>query len=208
MHKTIDINQRIPLDVLHVALESYLNDTYSNDYIIEQLRLEYSGENRIKKSLRIVNKIVPNNPIIAKLSEHPDEVLISLKKRPDRNIILIALLCSAFPFAFDTLRTFGKYFLVQKSINSHIIKRDLCSVYGGNRATTNGLYSIIPMFIEGNFFKRHKIGSYNSIETAPLKFPISLSIFEQSFSVNSNKPFKEMLYDPYFFFLNLSSFND
>ena len=48
-NKSIDINQRIPLETLHAALEAYLNDNYSNDYIMEQLRLEYNGENRLKK---------------------------------------------------------------------------------------------------------------------------------------------------------------
>ena len=57
-NKSIDINQRIPLDTLYAVLESYLNDSYSNEYVLEQLRLEYNGENRLKKSLRIVNKII------------------------------------------------------------------------------------------------------------------------------------------------------
>ena len=57
-NKSIDINQRIPLDTLYAALESYLNGSYSNDYILEQLRLEFEGENRLKKALRIVNKII------------------------------------------------------------------------------------------------------------------------------------------------------
>ena len=55
---SIDINQRIPLYALEVALNSYLTNNYSNDYILEQLRLDFQGENRLKKALRIVNKIV------------------------------------------------------------------------------------------------------------------------------------------------------
>ena len=57
MNKSIDINQRIPLDTLYAALEAYLNGSYTNDYVLEQLRLEFEGENRLKKALRIVNKI-------------------------------------------------------------------------------------------------------------------------------------------------------
>lgn len=57
-NKSLYINQRIPLDTLFVALESYLDGNYSDDYILEQLRLEFKGENRLKKALRIVNKIV------------------------------------------------------------------------------------------------------------------------------------------------------
>ena len=62
-NKSIDINQRIPLDTLYAALESFLNGSYSNEYILEQLRLEFNGENRLKKALRIVNKIIQKNPL-------------------------------------------------------------------------------------------------------------------------------------------------
>ena len=201
MHKTIDINQRIPLDVLHVALESYLSGTYSNDYIIEQLRLEYSGENRIKKSLRIVNKIVPNNPIIAKLSEHPAEVKNALKKRTDRNVILIALLCSAFPFAFDVLQTFGKFFLVQDTINSETIKKSIAGVYGGNRATKNGLYSVVPMFIEAGFFERTKPGLYSVTKMATVFSEVSIIAYKESFIQNIGILLPHHELDPYFNFL-------
>lgn len=201
MHKTIDINQRIPLDVLHVALESYLNGTYSNDYIIEQLRLEYSGENRIKKSLRIVNKIVPNNPIIAKLSEHPAEVKNALKKRTDRNVILIALLCSAFPFAFDALQTFGKFFLVQDTINSETIKKSISAVYGGNRATENGIYSVVPMFLEAGFFERTKPGLYSVTKMATVVSEISITAYKESFIQNNGILLPHHELDPYINFL-------
>lgn len=201
MHKTIDINQRIPLVVLHVALESYLNGTYSNDYILEQLRLEYSGENRIKKSLRIVNKIVPNNPIIAKLSEHPVEIKNALKKRTDRNVISIALLCSAFPFAFDVLQTFGKFFLVQDTINSETIKKSISGVYGGNRATENGLYSVVPMFIEAGFFERTKPGLYCVTQMGSVVSEVSITAYKESFIQNNGILLPHHELDPYFNFL-------
>ena len=51
-NKSIDINQRIPLDTLYAGLEAYINGHYSNEYVLEQLRLEFEGENRLKKALR------------------------------------------------------------------------------------------------------------------------------------------------------------
>ena len=56
--KSIDINQRIPLSILETALFTLLNNEYSEEYILELLHTEFTGENRIKKALRIVNKIV------------------------------------------------------------------------------------------------------------------------------------------------------
>ena len=91
-NKSIDINQRIPIETLTSALESYLNDSYCNEYIIEQLRLDFSGENRLKKALRIVNKIIPQSPLNELLLENKEEIKNIIKKKADRNVILIALL--------------------------------------------------------------------------------------------------------------------
>jgi hypothetical protein len=130
-HKSIDINQRIPLDTLYAALESYLNGNYSEDYILEQLRLEFKGENRLKKSLRIVNKIILRNPLLAFIEENKEQIKQAIKKKYDRNLILISLLNSSFVFSFDTLQLLGKYLSVQDLVNREIIKKALASVYGG-----------------------------------------------------------------------------
>ena len=102
-NKSIDINQRIPLETLYAALEAYLNDNYSNEYIMEQLRLEYSGENRLKKALRIVNRIIPKNPMLPLINEKKAALKLAIKKKQDRDIILIALLNSAFPFSVHNI---------------------------------------------------------------------------------------------------------
>src|SRR5690625_1770577 len=124
-NKSIDINQRIPIDTLHIALESYLNDNYSDDYILEQLRLEFTGENRLKKALRIVNKIILNNPMQELIKERHSEIQTAIKNKVDRDIILISLLNSAFPFSFDVLQTFGKFFAVQELVNTETIMKSI-----------------------------------------------------------------------------------
>ena len=160
-HKLIDINQRIPLETLYVALVSYLNGTYSDDYILEQLKLEFRGENRLKKSLRIVNKIILRNPLNKFIEENKEQIKLAIKKKNDRNMILIALLNSSFSFSFDTLRFLGKYLSVQDIVSRETIKKSLASVYGGNRATQNALDSVIPMFIEAGLIKRPTLGVYH-----------------------------------------------
>ena len=97
-NKSIDINQRIPIDTLYVALQSYLNGSYSNEYVLEQLRLEFEGENRLKKALRIVNKIILKNPLNDLILENKSEIENAIKIKTDRDVIIIALLNSAFPF--------------------------------------------------------------------------------------------------------------
>lgn len=204
-HKSIDINQRIPLDTLYAALESYLNGNYSEDYILEQLRLEFKGENRLKKSLRIVNKIILRNPLLKFIEENKDQIKQTIKKKHDRNAIIIALLNSSFAFSFDTLQLLGKYLSVQDLVNREIIKKALASVYGGNRATENAIDSVIPMFIEAGLIKRPTLGVYQRNADFQISSTISKQIFIESFKTNSTLDGIQeyQLRDPYFMFLNV-----
>lgn len=203
-HKSIDINQRIPLDTLYAALESYLNGNYSEDYILEQLRLEFKGENRLKKSLRIVNKIILRNPLSAFIDENKDKIKQAIKKKHDRNLILVSLLNSSFSFSFDTLQLLGKYLSVQDLVNREIIKKALTSVYGGNRATENAIDSVIPMFIEAGLIKRPTLGVYQCSADFQISTSVSKQIFIESFKANNTLDGIEeyQLRDPYFLFLN------
>lgn len=202
-NKSIDINQRIPLDALSAALESYLNDNYSNDYILEQLRLDFDGENRLKKALRIVNKIVPQSPLSELLLSNREEIKNIIKKKADRDVILIALLNSAFPFSFEVLRTFGKFFSVQDMVNTQTITKPISNIYGGNRATVNAIYSVVPMFLEAGFFLRPKQGIYQTTEQLNISSPLTIQIYQESFKLNNtyNSLNEYQIRDPYFFFM-------
>lgn len=202
-NKSIDINQRIPLETLYAALEAYLNDDYSNEYIMEQLRLEYSGENRLKKALRIVNRIIPKNPISPFINENKQALKLAIKKKQDRDIILIAMLNSSFPFSYDVLKIFGKYFAVQEIINADTVKKSISNIYGGNRATENGIYSVVPMFLEAGFFNRPKQGIYQWDKRLNPSTLITEKIYLESFKLNNNvNEIQEyQLMDPYFQFV-------
>jgi hypothetical protein len=205
MSNYVDINQRIPLDILKVALQSYLDGTYTNDYIMEQLRMEYEGENRLKKSLRIVNKIIKRNPIIHLIDENKVNVQAAIKSKNDCNLILLSLLNSAFPFSFDVLRIMGKFFSVQDVINAETIKKNVSNIYGGNRATENGIYSVVPMFLEAGIFTRPKQGIYEFESVLNYSTEIAKEIFVESF--NQNNTIKRALNDyqhsdSYFLFID------
>jgi len=205
MSNYVDINQRIPLYILKIALQSYLDGTYTNDYIMEQLRLEYEGENRLKKSLRIVNKIIKRNPIIHLIDDNKVKIQAAIKSKNDCNLILISLLNSAFPFSFDVLRIMGKFFSVQDVINAETIKKNVSNIYGGNRATENGIYSVVPMFLEAGIFKRPKQGIYEFENILNYSTEIAKEIFIASF--NQNNTIKRTLNnyqhsDSYFMFID------
>lgn len=202
-NKSIDINQRIPLDTLHAALESYLKNNYSTDYIVEQLQLDFEGDNRIKKAIRIINKIILKSPLSDIITNNKEEILSAIKRKTDRDIICIALLNAAFPFSFDVLKTFGKYFSVQDIINTETVKKPISNIYGGNRATENGMYSVIPMFIEANFFERPKSGLYQFNDKLKTSFTISKLLYLESYKINNkiDEIQDYQLLDPYFLFI-------
>ncbi len=203
-HKSIDINQRIPLDTLYAALESSLNGTYSEDYILEQLRLEFKGENRLKKSLRIVNKIILRNPLNEFIEENKDEIKQAIKKKYDRNMILIALLNSTFTFAFDTLQYLGKYLTVQDLVSRETIKKSLANIYGSNRSTENALDSVVPMFVEAGLITRSTLGVYQQNMDFQITSKVSKQLFIESFKANNTlEGIQEyQLRNPYFLYIN------
>lgn len=199
-HKSVDINQRIPLAVLETALISFLNDRYSNEYIKEQLSLEFTGENRIKKSLRIVNRIIQNSVLKEFLLIHKEELLTALKSKSDKNVILVSLLNASFLFSFDVISLFGKFLGVQDQISGEAVLKSIRSIYGGNRAPEIGFYAVVPMLVEAGIISRHKPGIYTCEHPIKTQMEITNKIFKESFKhhkgINEWSDYHER--DPYF----------
>lgn len=202
--KSIGISQRIPLDTLYTALESFLNGNYSAEYVLEQLRLEFKGENRLKKSVSIVNKIILRNPLLDFITENKGQIKQAMGRKDDRNVILIALLNSSFEFSFDTLQFLGKFLSVQDLVNRETITKSLANLYGGNRATGNALDSVIPMFIEAGFIIRPAPGVYQRNMDLHIVSAVTKQIYIGSFkSNNALEGIQEyQLRDPYFLYIN------
>ncbi|MFM2037573.1 MAG: hypothetical protein RL432_512 [Bacteroidota bacterium] len=200
--KSIDINQRIPLSILETALFTLLNNEYSEDYILELLRTEFTGENRIKKALRIVNKIVLNNPLKDFLLENKDQLLLALRNRTDKNVILISLLNSAYSFSHFTLETLGKLFSAQSMVSKESLNRHIGKQYGSNRGTENALYSVIPMFLDADLFSRPKIGFYEFQSAVIIQNSITGKIYSEANNVNVNTTANSNT--PYFLFIDQS----
>ncbi len=202
----IDINQRIPLSLLEIALKTFLVNNYDAEYLEEHLAFEYEGKNRIGKALRIVNKIIKKNPLSLVLLENKQEILNALKHKGDRSVILIALLNSAYPFSFDILNIFAKYFQVQEFISTELIKKETINKYGSNRSTENALYSVIPMFLEADFFLRSKPGLYQVKEKLIIQSQIANKLYIQSFILNNLllQDSNIIIHEPYFSMVELT----
>jgi hypothetical protein len=144
------------------------------------------------------------NPLSPFIDENKDQIILAIKKKNDRNLILISLLNSSFAFSFDSLQLLGKYLSVQDLVNTETIKKSLSNKYGGNRATENALYSVIPMFIEADLIKRLKLGVYRHNTDFQISSIICKQMFIESFKTNSSLDGIQeyQLRDPYFLFLN------
>lgn len=203
--KKIDINQRIPLFVLQTGLEDYFKDNYDRDYILEQLQTEFTGANRLKKSIAIVNRIILNNPLNDFIVAHKEEILLAIKNKYDRGLILISLLNASYGFAYETMQFFGKFLAVQDLVNSGVIRDSLSNIYGGNRATENAIYSVVPMFLEAEMIVRPKAGIYELNPNFKTVSNIAPELYAESFRVHNSilHPENEVMRHPYFLWLRL-----
>ena len=194
MEATIGINQRIPIEAIELAIKAVLNNSYDNDYAAELARMEYSGENRIKKAVNIINRLTKNNALMPFLQENKNKVMTALKFPDDRGMICIALVNAAYPFCYDVTALLGKYFHAQKVIGTPLITSKLSAKYGTNRSLSNGLYCILPMLIEACFISRSRPGFYQMSHLSP-QTEIAKTIYQKSFLVNN-----PMLNEGYQFF--------
>lgn len=203
MDKKIGINQRIPLESLYIGLESFLNGNYSEEYILQQLRMDFKGENRIKKTLALINQIILRNPMEKIFIERGSEIKLAIKGQHDRNLILTGLLNGTISFSYDAMRILGKYLSIQEIVSKEVVLKSLSAIYGGNRSTDNAFDSVIPMFIQAGLIFRPGKALYQRNEYTPILSSVTREIFIESFKIhNGLEQLHEYHYqDPYFLFL-------
>ncbi len=199
MEATIGINQRIPIEAIELAIKAVLNDSYDNDYAAELARMEYSGENRIKKAVNIINRLTKNNALMAFLQENKSKVMSSLKYPDDKGMICIAMVNAAYPFCYDVTTVLGRYFHAQKEIGTPLITSKLSAKYGTNRSLPNGLYCILPMLIEAGFIFRPRAGVYQINHLVP-QTEIATIIYQKSFLVNNPTLNEDYHFSNHFYF--------
>ena len=199
MEAKIGINQRIPIEAIELAVKAVLEDRYDNEYAAELARMEYSGENRIKKAVNIINRLTKNNVLMPFLKENERKVKMALKNPCDRGLICIALVNAAYPFCYDVTALLGKYFHAQKEIGMSLITSKLSAKYGTNRSLPNGLYCILPMLIEAGFISRPIPSLYKMCNPIP-QIDISTIIYQKSFLCNNPTINEDYHFSNHFYF--------
>jgi len=199
MEATIGINQRIPIETIELAIKAVLNGSYDNDYAAELARMEYSGENRIKKAVNIINRLTKNNALMPFLQENKSKVMKTLRFPDDRGMICIALVNAAYPFCYDVTTVLGRYFHAQKEIGTPLITSKLSAKYGTNRSLPNGLYCILPMLIEAGFITRPRAGVYQINHLVP-QTDIARAVYQKSFLANNPTLSEDYHFSNHFYF--------
>ena len=164
---TIGLRQRIPMSLLEMALTAVLSGDYSREYFAELAATEYSGANRIGKTVTAISQLTDQNPLIDLLRENRDEVMQALRSKPDRTLILASLIIAKFEFAYDIFTLLGKYFHVQDQVVTSLITQKMSQKYGSNRSLPNAMNCALPMFIEAGILHRPKIGFFEIRKVAP-----------------------------------------
>ena len=122
----------------------------------------------------------------------------------DARVIMFSVrINEGYNLAYDVMGILGKFFHVQDEVSTALIVNRLSSIYASNRSLPNGLYCIMPMYIEAGIICRPKIGIYkkNDIENVT---PFARDLYIKSFFIN-NPMLQESDYDysehPYFEFI-------
>lgn len=203
MGKVIGINQRISVTLIEKGLRAVFDGVYSRDFARSLAELEFQGENRLKKAVSELGKVVEKNKLIPFLVEHKQQVIEALQYKDDKALIFAALYNSAFPFSYEETFILGKYFHVQDQVSRQLLKEKLSVVYGYNKAISNAIDFSMPTLIEAGSIQRPEPGIYKKAELTPTT-DISIQVYRESFFIN-NPLFSrdsEYIVNPYFEFID------
>lgn len=199
---TIGLRQRIPMSLLEMALTAVLSGDYSREYFAELAATEYSGQNRIGKTVTAISQLTDQNPLIGIMRENKDAVLEALRSKPDRTLIFSSLIIAKYEFAYDIFTLLGKYFHVQDQVVTALITQKMSQKYGSNRSLPNAMNCALPMFIEAGILHRPKIGFFEIRKVQP-STKIARQLFDEAFFLWNPNLSRDLDYptNPYYEYL-------
>lgn len=202
MGKVIGINQRISVTLIEKGLKAVFDSVYNKEFARSLAEYEFQGENRLKKAVNELSKVVEKNAIIPFLMEHKEQVLNAMQYKADRAIIVAALYNSAFHFSYEEVSILGKYFHVQDKVSRKLLEEKISEIYGFNKAISNAIDYSIPTLVEAGFIERPSAGIYTK-PSLNATTEIALATYRESFFLNNPLLSRNNDYDgsPYFEFV-------
>ena len=184
MEKTVGINQIISVPIIEMAMKASLDGIFTPEYAADLAAGEYQGENRIKKARSIIGKLTLRNPLFNYIKEQRQDYFEAIKYPGDRALVFSALINATYMFGYDAMCILGKLFHVQERVSTQVIVNRMSSIYASNRSLPNGLYCIMPMYIEAGLLSRPVTGIYTKNEL-DIKTEFARNIYKKSFFVNN-----------------------
>ena len=184
MKQDIGINQRIPMNILELALLAELQGNATTDYFRELAATEYNGQNRIGKAVSVMNRLTKKNRLMPYLMEKKTEVEAMFRNQADKPLLLTAIICSAYGFGYDVVALLGKYFHAQEIVTTELIRQKMSEKYGSNRSLPNALYCILPMLIEAKLLERPEAGKFKAIRIKNATDEAKV-VYQQAFLLNN-----------------------
>lgn len=202
MGRIIGINQRISVTLIENGLKAVFDGVYSKEFARSLAEYEFQGENRLKKAVNELSKVVEKNAIIPFLVERKEHVMKAMQYKADSAIIVAALYNSVFPFSYEEVCILGKYFHVQDQVSRRLLEEKISEIYGFNKSISNAIDYSIPTLVEVGFIERPSVGVY----TKPIlnaETEIALVAYRESFFLNNPLLSRSNDYDgsPYFEFV-------
>lgn len=188
----IGIEKRISLAVLEMALRAVLDENATPDYFLELAHTECSGATRAKKTVAVINRMTIKSKLMPYIVEHKEDVLNLLHRKSDRQLLFVAMMCSAYTLFYDTMAQMGKYFHVQDEVTREYLLKKLSEKYGSNRMLDVAFDCVMPMLIESGFIVRSKPGVYQMVKQDKYT-DAALMAYRKSFLLN-NPTFTEADY--------------
>ena len=202
MGRIIGINQRISVTLIENGLKAVFDGVYSKEFARSLAEYEFQGENRLKKAVNELSKVVEKNTIIPFLVERKEQVMKAMQYKADRAIIVAALDKSAFPFSYEEVCILGKYLHVQDHVSRKLLEEKISEIYGFNKSISNAIDYSIPTLVEAGFVERPSAGIYTKpVLNAETDF--ALAAYRESFFINNPLLNRNNDYDgsPYFEFI-------
>ena len=209
--KYIGINQRIPITVLDRAFITFLKTGKLNrDDVLMDLSEHFTGENRRKKGYQIVSRMVMQTGSSRQCADLLSPATYLELSETDKTALLLCLIAAAYPFCYEMLRIMSAGFRVQDRLNTRFAIEKMGDLYGGNRATENAIYALIPMMLEMKIVDRVKRSIYGSVPGKPVSNPLVAEMYVYTDILLSKS--KSILVDdiavrPWYFYRNPEGLN-
>lgn len=181
---TIGIEKRISLGVLEMALRAVLDGNATSEYFLELAHTECTGANRAKKTVALMNRLTIKSKLMPYMLEHKDDILNLLRSKYDRQLLFVAMMCSAYTIFYDTIAQMGKYFHAQDEVTREYLLKKLSEKYGSNRMLDVAFDCVMPMLIEAGFIERARLGVYQMVKQEKYT-DFAKKVYSKSFLLNN-----------------------